>query len=80
MISTQDLFTSFSSRVEKEKEGRAIVNFTFVSSLKQRAMFRIDFETKLSLSPEIDSSRHNDNTLTVVVIHLLDFFFLTCFK
>lgn len=72
MISVQVLFTGFSLRVE-EKEGRTIVNSIFVFSLRQKAVFRIYFETKLSCSPETDSSRHNDNTLTVV-IHLLDFF------
>jgi len=58
--------------VEKEKEGGTIVNSIFVFSLRQKAMFRIDFEIKFCLSPEIDSSRHNENTLTVVV-HPLDF-------
>lgn len=76
VISVEVLFTSFSLRVEKEKEGSTVVNSIFVFSVTQKAMFRIDFETKCSLSSEIDSSRHNDNILTAVVIYLLDFFVL----
>lgn len=76
MISVQVLFTRSSLRVEMDKEGRTIVNSIFVYGLGQKTMFRIDLEAKLSLPPEIDSSRHNDNTLTVVVVHLLDFFVL----
>lgn len=78
MISVQVIFTSSSLRVEKYKEGRTIVNSIFVFSLGQKTIFRIDLEAKLSLPPEIDSSRHNDNTLTVVVVHLLVYLF--CFK
>lgn len=74
MISAQVLFTGSSLRVEKDKEGRTIVNSIFVFGLGQRTMFRIDLEGKLSLPPETDSPRHNDNTLTVVVVHLLNFF------
>lgn len=76
MISVQVLFTRSSSRVEKDKEGRTIVNSIFVFGLGQKTIFRIDLEAKLSLPPEIDSSRHNDNTLTVVVVHPLDFLVL----
>lgn len=78
MISVQVIFTRPSLRVEKYKEGRAIVNSIFVFSLGQKTIFRIDLEAKLSLPPEIDSSRHNDNTLTVVVVPLLVYLF--CFK
>lgn len=78
MISVQVIFTRSSLRVEKYKEGRTIVNSIFVFSLGQKTIFRIDLEAKLSLPPEIDSSRHNDNTLTVVVVHLLVYLF--CFK
>lgn len=76
MISVQVLFTRSSLRVEKDKERRTIVNSIFVFSLGQKTIFRIDLEAKLSLPPEIDSSRHNDNTLTVVVVLLLDFLVL----
>lgn len=76
MISVQVLFTRTSLRVEKDKERRTIVNSIFVFSLGQKTIFRIDLEAKLSLPPEIDSSRHNDNTLTVVVVLLLDFLVL----
>lgn len=78
MISVQVIFTRSSLRVKKYKEGRTIVNSIFVFSLGQKTIFRIDLEAKLSLPPEIDSSRHNDNTLTVVVVHLLVYLF--CFK
>lgn len=76
MISVQALFTRSGLRVEKDKEGRTTVNSIFVFCLGQKTIFRIDLEAKLSLPPEIDSSRHNDNTLTVVVVHLLGFLVL----
>lgn len=71
MVSVQVLFTSSSLRVEED-----IVNSIFVFGLGQKTIFRIDLEAKLNLPPEIDSSRHNDNTLTVVVVPLVDFLVL----
>lgn len=60
-----------------EEEGRIIANSSFVFSLRQKAILRIDFETTLSLSPEIDSSRHHHhidscyNTSTRLVVFVL---------
>lgn len=71
MVSVQVLFTSSSLRVEED-----IVNSIFVFGLGQKTIFRIDLEAKLNLPPEIDSSRHNDNTLTIVVVPLVDFLVL----
>lgn len=44
MFSVQVLFTSLNLRVEMEKEGRSTLNSIFVFSLRQKAMFGIDFE------------------------------------